>query len=88
MPQNTVYKQICRNTLTGDDIINNLTTDSYKTKNSGSKNAVKMRFNLNGALSHIRLSSNARAILETCNIPSLQYLAGNYVLLVQNSFII
>lgn len=78
MPRNTVYKQVCRITLTGDDIINN---DTYKAKNTNVFNSTKLRFNLSGSLNHIRLSSNARAILETCNIPSIVNLAGNYALL-------
>ena len=40
-----------------------------------------MRFTLNNALNDLKLSQNARCVVETCNIPSITNLAGKYVLL-------
>jgi hypothetical protein len=39
-----------------------------------------MRFTLNNALGDLRLSQNARCVVETCNIPSFQNMAGRYAL--------
>jgi hypothetical protein len=44
-------------------------------------NAKRMRFTLNNALNDLKLSQNARCVVETCNIPSITNLAGKYVLL-------
>jgi hypothetical protein len=44
-------------------------------------NSKRMRFALNNSLNDIKLSQNARCVVETCNIPSFQNLAGRYVLL-------
>ena len=43
-------------------------------------NAKRMRFTLNNALGDLRLSQNARCVVETCNIPSFQNMAGRYAL--------
>jgi hypothetical protein len=40
-----------------------------------------LRFPLNNALYDLKLSQNARCVIETCNIPSITNLAGKYVLL-------
>ena len=44
-------------------------------------NGKRMRFTLNNALNDLKLSQNARCVVETCNIPSITNLAGKYVLL-------
>ena len=44
-------------------------------------NAKRMRFALNNSLNDLKLSQNARCVVETCNIPSITNLAGKYVLL-------
>jgi hypothetical protein len=44
-------------------------------------NAKRMRFGLNNALNDLKLSQNARCIVETCNIPSFQNMAGRYALI-------
>jgi hypothetical protein len=44
-------------------------------------NAKRMRFTLNNALNDLKLSQNARCVVETCNIPSITNQAGKYVLL-------
>jgi hypothetical protein len=43
-------------------------------------NAKHMSFTLNNALGDLRLSQDARCVVETCNIPSFQYMAGRYAL--------
>ena len=43
-------------------------------------NAKRMRFTLNNGLNDLRLSQNARCVVETCNIPSFQNMAGRYAL--------
>ncbi len=40
-----------------------------------------MRFALNNSINDLKMSQNARCIVETCNIPSITNLAGKYVLL-------
>ena len=44
-------------------------------------NGKRMRFTLNNALNDLKLSQNARCVVETCNIPSITNLAGKYALL-------
>ena len=44
-------------------------------------NSKRMRFALNNSLNDIKLSVNARCVVETCNIPSFTNLAGKYILL-------
>ena len=44
-------------------------------------NGKRMRFTLNNALNDLKLSQNARCVVETCNIPSIANLAGKYVFL-------
>ena len=44
-------------------------------------NSKRMRFALNNSLNDLKLSQNARCVVETCNIPSITNLAGRYVLL-------
>jgi len=44
-------------------------------------NSKRMRFALNNSLNDIKLSQNARCVVETCNVPSFTNLAGKYILL-------
>jgi len=44
-------------------------------------NGKRMRFTLNNSLNDLKLSQNARCVVETCNVPSFANLAGKYVLL-------
>jgi hypothetical protein len=44
-------------------------------------NSKRLRFALNNSLNDLKLSQNARCVVETCNIPSITNLAGRYVLL-------
>ena len=48
---------------------------------SNVSNGKRMRFALNNALNDVKLSCNARMIVENCNIPSIVNMAGKYVLL-------
>jgi hypothetical protein len=49
--------------------------------NGAYTNSKRMRFGLNNSLNDLKLSQNARCVVETCNIPSFSNLAGKYVLL-------
>ena len=40
----------------------------------------RMRFPLNNALNDLKLSVNARCVVEMCNIPSITNMAGKYVI--------
>ena len=44
-------------------------------------NGKRMRFALNNALNDLKLSVNARCIVEMCNVPSFQNMAGKYVVI-------
>ena len=44
-------------------------------------NGKRMRFALNNSLNDLKLSVNARCIVEMCNIPSFQNMAGKYVVI-------
>ena len=80
MNRNIKYKQVCRIGLFGDDDINTTTGTQYST-GSAFTNSKRMRFALNNSLNDLKLSQNARCVVETCNIPSIQNLAGKYILL-------
>ena len=43
-------------------------------------NSKRMRFPLNNALNDLKLSVNARCVVEMCNIPSITNMAGKYVI--------
>jgi len=43
-------------------------------------NSKRMRFPLNNALNDLKLSVNARCVVEMCNIPSITNIAGKYVI--------
>jgi hypothetical protein len=79
MNHNVKYKQVCCIGIFGDDDIYTATSSQYS---SGGvfTNAKRMRFPLNNALNDLKLSQNARCVVETCNIPSISNLAGKYVL--------
>ena len=44
-------------------------------------NGKRMRFGLNNSLNDLKLSVNARCIVEMCNVPSFQNMAGKYVVI-------
>ena len=80
MDRNIKYKTLCRVQIFGDDDMNTGTNTQYAT-GGNLINAKRMRFPLNNALNDLKLSQNARCVVETCNIPSITNLAGKYVLL-------
>ena len=80
MDRNIKYKQVCRVGLFGDDDINTTTGSQYST-GSAYTNSKRMRFTLNNSLNDLKLSQNARCIVETCNLTSFQNLAGKYILI-------
>ena len=80
MDRSIKYKQLCRIYLFGDDDINSTSNFQYS-QGSSFTNSKRMRFALNNSLNDLKLSINARCVVETCNIPSITNLAGKYVLL-------
>ena len=80
MDRNIRYKTVCRVGIYGDDDINTSTSTQYAVGGNYT-NSKRMRFPLNNALNDLKLSQNARCVVETCNIPSITNLAGKYVLL-------
>jgi hypothetical protein len=76
------YKQVCRLVLNGiDDLDKNLTSSQYSFNNNGITNSKKMRFSFNNSLSSMKLSQNARCVLEACHIPNITNLTNNLVYL-------
>jgi hypothetical protein len=76
------YKQVCRLVLNGiDDLDKNLTSSQYSFNNNGITNSKKMRFSFNNSLSSVKLSQNARCVLEACHIPNITNLTNNLVYL-------
>jgi len=80
MDRNIKYKTVCRVQIFGDDDINTSTSTQYAVGGNYT-NSKRMRFPLNNALNDLKLSQNARCVVETCNIPSITNLAGKYVLI-------
>ena len=80
MNRNIKYKQVCRIGIFGDDDIYTATSSQYSSGGNFT-NSKRMRFPLNNALNDLKLSQNARCVVETCNIPSITNLAGKYALL-------
>jgi hypothetical protein len=80
MDRNIKYKTLCRIGIFGDDDMNTGTNTQYAI-GGNITNSKRMRFPLNNALNDLKLSQNARCVVETCNIPSITNLAGKYVLL-------
>ena len=76
----TQYKKLYRVSLFGDDdtLISN--TDSAYSTTGTTTNSKRMVFNLNTVFNNVRLSSNARLVLESCNLPTISGV-NDYVLL-------
>ena len=88
MNRNIKYKQVCRLVLNGtDDVLKNSTSSQYSCNNSSITNSKIMRFTLNNSLNDVKLSQNAKCILEACHIPNITNLTNNlvYVRLVASS---
>lgn len=79
--RNVKYKQLVRLDLFGDDNINTNTSYQYSILNNGITNGIRLRFILNNALNDVKLSQNARCVVETCNIPTLTNMGNKYVVL-------
>ena len=88
MNRNIKYKQVCRLILNGtNDLLKSSTSSQYSCTNSTITNSKIMRFTLNNSLNDVKLSQNARCMLETCHIPNITNLTNNlvYVRLVASS---
>jgi hypothetical protein len=48
-------------------------------------NSKRMRFSLNNSLNDVKLSQNAKCVLESCHIPNITNMTGNSVLLRINA---
>ena len=88
MNRNIKYKQVCRLILNGtNDLLKSSTSSQYSCTNSSITNSKIMRFTLNNSLNDVKLSQNAKCMLETCHIPNITNLTNNlvYVRLVASS---
>jgi len=88
MNRNIKYKTVCRLVLNGDDDLNkNLNSSQYSYSNNNITNSKRMRFTLNNSLNDVKLSQNAKCVLEACHIPNITNLTNNliYVRLVASS---
>ena len=78
MNRNIKYKQVCRLVLHGfNDLLKNSTSSQYSCNNSAITNSKIMRFSLNNSLNDVKLSQNARCILEACQIPNIPNLINH-----------
>lgn len=68
------YKTVARVQLFGfSDMLKADATSVYKTVGSTFTNAKRLRFNLNGSFNHVQLSQNAKLILESSFLPSMNH---------------
>jgi len=82
MNRNIKYKQVCRLVLNGgDDLNRNVNSSQYSYNNTNIINSKRMRFTLNNSLNDVKLSQNARCVLEACHIPNITNLTNNLVYL-------
>ena len=82
MNRNIKYKQVCRLVLHGfNDLLRNSTSSQYSCNNSAITNSKIMRFTLNNSLNDVKLSQNAKCILEACHIPNITNLTNQIVYL-------
>ena len=88
MNRNIKYKTVCRIVLNGgDDLNKNIDSSQYSYNNNGVTNSKRMRFTFNNSLNDVKLSQNAKCVLEACHIPNITNLTNNlmYVRLVASS---
>ena len=88
MNRNIKYKQVCRLVFnSGDDLDKSNSSSQYSYNNNNVTNSKKMRFTLNNSLNDVKLSQNAKCVLEACHIPNITNLTNNlvYVRLVASS---
>ena len=82
MSRYTKYKQVCRLVINGiDDSNKNNQSSQYSLNNTGITNSKIMRFTLNNSLNDVKLSQNARCVLEACHIPNIVNMTNNLVYL-------
>ena len=82
MNRNIKYKTVCRLVLNGgDDLNKNLDSSQYSYNNNNIINSKRMRFTLNNSLNDVKLSQNAKCVLEACHIPNITNLTNNLVYL-------
>ena len=82
MNRNIKYKQVCRLVLNGgDDLNKNVNSSQYSYNNTNIINSKRMRFTLNNSLNDVKLSQNAKCVLEACHIPNITNLTNNLVYL-------
>jgi hypothetical protein len=80
MNRNIKYKTVFRGQFYGDDNTYNKSQYQYFTGGSSVINSTRLRFDFNGTLNDVILSSNARAILEMACFPTIQN-SGNKTLI-------
>ena len=78
MNRNIKYKQVTRLTLFGDDDVN-LSTNSQYSVGGLFTNAKRIRFMLNNALNDLKLSQNARCVVETFHMLSIPGMLKRYI---------
>ena len=82
MNRNIKYKTVCRLVLNGgDDLNKNLNSSQYSYSNNNITNSKRMIFTLNNSLNDVKLSQNAKCVLEACHIPNITNLTNNLVYL-------
>jgi len=68
------YKTVARVQLFGiSDMLKNDASSVYKSTGSSFTNAKRLRFNLNGSFNNVRLSQNAKLIVESAFFPSMNH---------------
>lgn len=80
------YKQVARVQLFGDDdLFKNNSSSVYKTSDSNFTNGKIMRFSLNGALNHVKLSKCARVCMEASFMPTVTNMNNTIIRLVTST---
>ena len=80
MNRNIKYKTVCRIVLNGgDDLNKNIDSSQYSYNNNGVTNSKRMRFTFNNSLNDVKLSQNAKCVLEACHIPNITNLTNNLI---------
>ena len=80
------YKQVGRIQLFGDDdLLKSVTSSVYRTPDSSFTNGKIMRFSLNGALNHIKLSKCARICMEASFMPTVTNMNNTIIRLVTST---
>ena len=74
----TVHKNLVKISVFGDDDIWATNSNSVYAIDTSLNNCKRMRFNFNGCLNSVKLSKNARLILESLFIPTITNLI-NYI---------